>query len=90
MPKSRLTWFPEMDQALRSLRERNVPFLVCADKIGVCYNSARKRATQLGLKSNHFRAGNGRFTIDHRSLDDGDGIEEASWYGELNRDEITL
>lgn len=44
-----LTWTPEMHEALIRMRERGVPFYLCAEKIGVSYGSALQKGRELGL-----------------------------------------
>ena len=45
----RVTWTPEMLEALRSLRARGVALIDCARLIGVGYPTAVYKARELGL-----------------------------------------
>jgi hypothetical protein len=54
---NRITWTPEMREALRQLRSRGVPLYYCAEKIGVGYPAAVYEARRLGIAG---RMNNGR------------------------------
>jgi hypothetical protein len=45
----KLYWAPEMIDALRALRRRNVPIYRCAERVGVGYASAVYKCRELGI-----------------------------------------
>jgi hypothetical protein len=47
----KIDWTDEMIAALRQLREDRRSLLDCADRIGVAYNTARRKARELGLNA---------------------------------------
>lgn len=46
---ARVVWTGAMTRALRELRARRVPLLLCAERIGVSYRQAVCKARALGL-----------------------------------------
>jgi len=44
-----LHWTPEMLTVLREMRAAGLPFLLCAERIGVDYKTAVRKGRELGL-----------------------------------------
>jgi hypothetical protein len=49
MAKPRIQWSPDMVQSLRTMRDRGEPVVVCAERIGVGYLQALRKARELGI-----------------------------------------
>lgn len=48
-------WTPEMIAALEELRMNNIPFFLCAEKLGVSYTPCVLKGRELGLASRRNR-----------------------------------
>jgi len=57
MAVHRLTWTPEMVDALKSMRRQGLPLLRCAELLGVDYKTAVYKARELSLAGRHRKPG---------------------------------